>query len=44
MKKTKARLTFDEWWEANDMDENPFADRTECEVAFNASKESKDDA
>lgn len=33
-------MTFDEWWEANDMDENPFADRTECEVAWNAARES----
>lgn len=33
-------MTFDEWWEVNDMDENPFADRTECEVAWNAARES----
>lgn len=31
-------MTFDEWWEVNDMDENPYADRTESEVAWNAAK------
>lgn len=29
-------MTFDEWWEANEMDENPYADRTESEVLWNA--------
>lgn len=26
--------SFDEWWEANDMDANPFADRTESEETW----------
>ena len=36
-------MTFEEWWEANDMDSNPYADRTEVEIAWHAAKRGSED-